>query len=525
MIITFLLCIFIALGCDVDQNDRITGLNPGCNFAGKCVKISSDISRCLCCAPEEFGVNLCGKNWVCDRSSPSPQCYEFSSRDCSKVKQYLVVNLVFVAENLHQNQEPDIICNKWPGLFGQGVTSMLSHDLGDQVQYLASARGWPGTVKSRGVCDHCTPQVPCALGDEVITSGVTFTQQFDLNLYYDLNCSVDYWIYDNVVPCEANYDYGQSAYFVWKTLMGESSYFIGDMNNLLQMNFEDNHLGKSWNNTKIVGVHTLVTVNTNMDVILTAAPTPSPTQSPTVDPTPSPTSNPTTIPTSAPSALPTQSPTVNPTTIPTSAPSTPPTESPTGSPTSIPTIAPTPNPTRAPTNYPTDIPTRFPTRSPTNYPTDKPTRSPTKPPTYPPSVPFYRYWHPRLLDHFYTTGWMKPEHGWIYEGVEGRIHARRYPGTVPLYRYLWEVHGNMNHFYTTNIHEIGTATRGRIGKHGYKSEGVAGYCYPSRRSGTRALYRYFHGAMDHFYTLTMQVHVQMVMYMKVLPVGFSSYSR
>ena len=41
----------------------------------------------------------------------------------------------------------------------------------------------------------------------------------------------------------------------------------------------------------------------------------------------------------------------------------------------------------------------------------------------------------------------------------------------PLYRY-WNGH---DHFYTTNPHEIGTITRGRKGRGGYTSEGVA--CY------------------------------------------------
>ncbi len=70
-------------------------------------------------------------------------------------------------------------------------------------------------------------------------------------------------------------------------------------------------------------------------------------------------------------------------------------------------------------------------------------------------------------------------------------------GTVPLYRY-WN--GN-DHFYTTNIDEIGTSTPGVTGKHGYKSEGIAGYCFPNAALGTIPLYRYWRpNGSDHFYT-------------------------
>ena len=41
---------------------------------------------------------------------------------------------------------------------------------------------------------------------------------------------------------------------------------------------------------------------------------------------------------------------------------------------------------------------------------------------------------------------------------------------APFYRY-WRASG-ADHFYTTNILEIGVAVPGQKGKHGYKSEGV-----------------------------------------------------
>ena len=52
---------------------------------------------------------------------------------------------------------------------------------------------------------------------------------------------------------------------------------------------------------------------------------------------------------------------------------------------------------------------------------------------------------------------------------------------------------------TTNRNEIGTTSVGQIGKHGYKSEGIAGYCYPRRLRGTIALHRYYNAiTKDHF---------------------------
>ena len=55
------------------------------------------------------------------------------------------------------------------------------------------------------------------------------------------------------------------------------------------------------------------------------------------------------------------------------------------------------------------------------------------------------------------------------------------------------------HFYTTNSNEIGVTTPGHVGNHRYRSEGIAGYCFPRQYHDTVHLYRYWNGA-DHFYT-------------------------
>ena len=117
------------------------------------------------------------------------------------------------------------------------------------------------------------------------------------------------------------------------------------------------------------------------------------------------------------------------------------------------------------------------------------------------AVPFYRYWNGR--DHFYTTNAAEIGttskgqhglHGYTSEGTACHIFTHQVPQSQPLYRY-WN---GKNHFYTQNWREIGTTTIGVRGAHGYVSEGVAGYCFPSAEVGTVPLYRYYNG--EHFYT-------------------------
>ena len=68
---------------------------------------------------------------------------------------------------------------------------------------------------------------------------------------------------------------------------------------------------------------------------------------------------------------------------------------------------------------------------------------------------------------------------------------------VPLYRYLNEVAGCHDHFYSTNKGELGD------GKNGYKCEGIAGFVYPENaiKINLVPLHRYFNPKIgDHFYT-------------------------
>jgi hypothetical protein len=119
---------------------------------------------------------------------------------------------------------------------------------------------------------------------------------------------------------------------------------------------------------------------------------------------------------------------------------------------------------------------------------------------------FYRYWKSSITDHFYTTniseiGTSSPgavgHHGYTSEGFQCFVYSRQVAGTVPLYRYWKSSIGD--HFYTTNTNAIGTTTPGATGRYGYTSEGIAGYCFPRTSAGRVPLYRYWSGS-DHFYT-------------------------
>lgn len=112
------------------------------------------------------------------------------------------------------------------------------------------------------------------------------------------------------------------------------------------------------------------------------------------------------------------------------------------------------------------------------------------------TVPLYRYWNSGGVDHFYTTSWRElgyGRNGWVYEGIQAFIHAKRVAGSVPLYRY-WNA-GSQDHFYTTNWSELGG------GRGGYGYEGIQGFVFPTQVAGTVPLYRYWNGSgTDHFYT-------------------------
>jgi hypothetical protein len=58
-----------------------------------------------------------------------------------------------------------------------------------------------------------------------------------------------------------------------------------------------------------------------------------------------------------------------------------------------------------------------------------------------------------------------------------------------VYRYFHG--GHKDHFYTTELHEIGTAQHGATGNHGYQSEGTGFHVRATPIPGFTAVYRYF----------------------------------
>ena len=121
----------------------------------------------------------------------------------------------------------------------------------------------------------------------------------------------------------------------------------------------------------------------------------------------------------------------------------------------------------------------------------------------------YRYWKGSIVDHFYTTniheigtaaGGITGHHGYVSEGTQCLLYTRQVAGSIPLYRYWKSSVGD--HLYTTAAHEIGTTTPGAKGNFDYIGEGITGYCFPQAIPGAIPLYRYWKpgSASDHFYT-------------------------
>jgi len=95
-------------------------------------------------------------------------------------------------------------------------------------------------------------------------------------------------------------------------------------------------------------------------------------------------------------------------------------------------------------------------------------------------LPLYRYFNGG--DHFYTNrvdeiGTTKigavGNHGFKCEGILGYVSPTQFNESIPIYRYFHPKVGD--HFYTTLESEIGTIQNGKAGNHGYIFEGVTGY--------------------------------------------------
>jgi hypothetical protein len=120
----------------------------------------------------------------------------------------------------------------------------------------------------------------------------------------------------------------------------------------------------------------------------------------------------------------------------------------------------------------------------------------------------HKYWQEDNHDHFYTTNvgeigttqvGHKGNHGYKYEGEAFTVFNHHHAGLHPVYRYYHEHHHD--HHYTANPNEIGKHHAGEVGNHGYKCEGILGYVSDVEFPGSVPIYRYYQdGTHDHFYT-------------------------
>ena len=130
------------------------------------------------------------------------------------------------------------------------------------------------------------------------------------------------------------------------------------------------------------------------------------------------------------------------------------------------------------------------------------------------TVPLYRLLDTQSQQHFYTANQVEKDSvlkyqkyvvdGIIYpvfkyEGITGYVYMERVSGTIPLYRLV--LNGSSKHFYTTKADERDQA----IAKYNYKSEGIACYVSEKQQPGTAPLFRLYRPASsgvveDHFYT-------------------------
>ncbi len=124
------------------------------------------------------------------------------------------------------------------------------------------------------------------------------------------------------------------------------------------------------------------------------------------------------------------------------------------------------------------------------------------------AVPVYRFWSPRISQHFYTASAREKDKlitefplSWTYEGIAfAAFRDGSQAGTVPLYR-LWSPQDNAHYF---------TLDKGQRDKllaspeKVWMSEGIAFYLYPvaSHPAGTSAVYRFWSPTVsEYFFTM------------------------
>lgn len=111
------------------------------------------------------------------------------------------------------------------------------------------------------------------------------------------------------------------------------------------------------------------------------------------------------------------------------------------------------------------------------------------------TIPFYRLFNPNTGRHFYTPNNSEAQMliglGFSVESSLGGILTTQQAGSVPLYRWFRR-QGNLDdHFYTT-----------ASSVYGYASEGIVGYVYlnPAQTHLSIPVHKYFYDNWEHFYT-------------------------
>ena len=178
----------IVRGCDTDAE---------CN-AGICVGLNPSIKMCFCC-------DTTYENDVCGGNMPG----SWTGSTCEHVKHYSGASWSY--HILSDN----VTCAN------DGSSSSVP-DLVIQTESLTGA--YTGVIKNMP-CKSCTPGDLCDAYD----SGILVQFRTDFNTYYDSSC-LDY-----PTTCNANWDYGATAYMKFEDVFFEGEQdFITNLGTLLE---------------------------------------------------------------------------------------------------------------------------------------------------------------------------------------------------------------------------------------------------------------------------------------------------
>jgi hypothetical protein len=118
--------------------------------------------------------------------------------------------------------------------------------------------------------------------------------------------------------------------------------------------------------------------------------------------------------------------------------------------------------------------------------------------TRPETVPLYRWFHPRIGSHFYTTTPHAPDRpNSVSDGVCCHVFDHSVPDSVPVYH--WRT--GRDELYTT-------ASNGENSRRlGFHPQGIAFYVYNEPKPGTIPLYR-FYDPLRHLHFYTTHAHAE-----------------